>query len=241
MRTKQIERWATKYILPELPGCVARGNQILATPVGLVHRFIVLDSSPSDPTVFSHIWIAAMPLWMPFPAVALSYSHDLLRPDRDAQGPVRPDNAHNVFAKIGRLLKARAPEVFDRIGTPQGFLAKVRDFLRAQCPREDLADATSDPEGWARSPLYEHLTGAAVLVGDVPVALTFADRFIRANSPDDTPRARESVDRLRRLATLAQEHLPRARQLLREWDSYSVARLKLEAHLDPHRWAPFEH
>jgi fructose-specific component phosphotransferase system IIB-like protein len=186
--------------------------------------------------VFSHIFVAVMPLWTPFPVTSLTYSIDLLYSDRDAQGPVRAENAANVFAKIGRLIRLRAPEVFDRIGTPELFLRNCRNLFVEQAASKG---ADTSLEQLDHLPLTQDLAGAAVLVGDTAEAVRFAELFIRTFENEENPYFREQVNGMRRLAKLAVDDLPGARRLLQEWDRHTIGQLKLEAFLDPNRWARF--
>jgi len=223
-------------LLPELEGFVARGAFVFSAPVGLVHRVVSLESSRSDPTVFSHIRLAAMPLWVPFPAVALSYSIDLLWPDPDAQGPVRADNAGNVFTKIGRLIRTRAAEVFDRIGTPELFYRNCRAFLADQ----NVAHGYGETQGVVDPGLSEYLAGAAVLLGEVGEAVRLSNEFIEAFKGEENPYFVERVKGMQELARLAELDVRRARRLLREWDGERVANLGLGSFQAGDRWAGFD-
>jgi hypothetical protein len=111
-----------------------------------------------------------------------------------------------VFAKIGRLVQPYAPKVFERIGSPESFLLNSRNFLNTRY-RERYGELPRHE--WENTPLYQDLTGAAVLKGDISLAIDYADRFVRtfSESAKNNDYFEERITGIRELITRAREDL----------------------------------
>lgn len=76
MKSTEIKRLVTAYLLPSLPGYRVRGSLLYAEPVEALLRGFLFETSGSDRTAF-YVWAFVQPLDAPAPDIPLTFGERL--------------------------------------------------------------------------------------------------------------------------------------------------------------------
>lgn len=130
MKSSEIKRLSTKYLLPHLPEYLVKGSLLYAQPVEQLLRGFVFESSGFDRTAF-YVWVFVYPLYVPAPDIPLTFGERLgggakrWRPIAGQEG--------QVMGEILLEMRSKGLPFLDQVRTPAD-LASVASAKAPSAP-----------------------------------------------------------------------------------------------------------
>ena len=232
----QVEKFIKNQIGKSLPGYHVRRRALFAVPVGLILELVYFDASSWHRNSFSHVNAECMPLWVPSQYIGFTHPIDLC--SVYSLRRIGMEWTQNV-ADIPwmTLIEQLALPMFSRIGTPLGLLDQLTSLI------DHEAVSNGHKAGYEPgAAVLEELAGAAIICNRLDEAAAHLaaaiNCFVKRPQFMDDP-TYWGVKKLADLRLL-EKKLNRGRgeaiDLLKEWDAFTVASLKLEPFLAPNRW-----
>ena len=236
MTRKQTEKFIKLQISDRLPEYHVRGHELFAVPIGLMFNTIAFGSSSWEKNAFSHVYADCLALWVRQGCAAFSHPIDLssVRSLRRIGMGWTKDPAEIPWMK---LIEHIALPMFSRIGTPLGLLDQLTSLM------DDEAVSNGYEAGYQPgAAVLEELAGAAIICCRLEEAAKHLaaaiDCYVKHPEFMDDPTywGVKKLDDLRLLEKKLNRSRGDAIDLLKEWDAFTVASLKLEPFLAPNRW-----
>jgi hypothetical protein len=105
MKATQFQRLTQQYLLPALPGFVAKGALVYATPLDYLLRGFYFEPSGSDPSSF-YIWTFIQPLYVPTRHIYFTFGKRLGNgwPIDESEAGSRRSNGQHYQAGVASLM-----------------------------------------------------------------------------------------------------------------------------------------
>jgi hypothetical protein len=128
MKTKQIQQFLTKCLLPEFKGYAIARKILFATPLTTILRGFYFEDSEFNPESV-YVWVFVMPLYVPKGYVYLTFGKRIfrkvgfLRTQQDWQIAAPYDD--NLCATMIRVMRSQGVPYLSKLATPELLLRNL--------------------------------------------------------------------------------------------------------------------
>ena len=121
MKRKDFERFATKYLIPQMPGFIVKGHLIFQAPVQMVFRGFIFDSSGFSAEAF-HPEAFVQPLYVPSDHITMTLGERFL-----GAWKFREDDK-DLAGWLLESMKSVGLPWFESLGTPENIAHTVESL-----------------------------------------------------------------------------------------------------------------
>lgn len=214
MKKREVERLVSAHVVPVLNGYAARGDLLVAEPVGHLLRAFCFDRSQLDTRGF-RVWAFVQPLYVPLDDIVFTFGRAL------GDWSVPTEDERPTMAEVTAAIRHDGLPLLESIRDPADLLVHGRKLAS---PLDPLA-----AEGVAYAAILAEAAPAtveALIERMVTLAREDAEDLAKyADDDEDFDYVRERIERADLVLDAYRRSLDEAVALLRRWEADTRAAL----------------